>query len=555
MTIIDEKALFDAAYLLLANSANKYPLHFFHLLIEGLEKEAHPGGRSVILSILENILSAAEDNASLCQDTGVPVFHVYLNPAVRIDADLKKVLTQATAKATHEVPIRRNVVEPFTYENRGDNTGWGAPFVYYHYVPRPAPLRIRAELKGFGGEIKSSSDWVFTSAGNMSDAVVAYVLNNVILSRGEGCIPGFLGLGVGGYMAEAMTNAKDAVYRNLSAPICSHPPTEPADESTTALEKRILRCVNRLGLGPMGGGGNNTTLGVFLERRGTHTAVSPVAVSQQCWASRGSEALIDESGTTLVTPHVESQDVPDLRNRIRECFDGRDASKAVHDLTTPIRTEQILNLRVGDVVYLDGTICTSRDGAHRRMVEKLRTGRKEDIPEEILENGVIFHCGPVVHQSGDGWELVSAGPTTSSRFTNDAAVLAEHGIVRAAVGKGTMGSAMIKALEGRGVYLTAVGGCAVSYRKMIKSIDVKWIDLGYPEAVWIFEVSRFGPLVVGIDSTGQSASHTTMENVCQKALEIYREEGLDPGKRYTQYPQTFAGLSLEEVIENISQRK
>jgi fumarate hydratase class I len=547
MPKIDSKELFELAYGLLANSANRYPMNFMERLFRALEDERHPAGRSVILSIIENILSAAEDEASLCQDTGVPVFHVYLNPSVLVNADFNKVLTEATAKATYEVPIRRNVVEPFTYENPGNNTGWGVPVIYYHYCPQPGPFRIRAELKGFGGEIKSSGDWVFTSAKKMEDAVLAYVLNNVILSRGEGCIPGFLGVGVGGYMSEAMLNAKNAVYRKLSAP-SPQVPAEPEDPFAAALEKRLLRCVNRLGLGPMGGGGDTTTMGVFLERRGTHTAVSSVAVSQMCWASRGSEALVGQGGTTFLTPHVQAADVPALRSRMDRCLAGSGRGGTVYELDTPIRPEQLLKLRVGDVVYLTGTLCTARDGAHLRMVEKVRDGRREDIPKEILDNGIVYHCGPVILQAGDGWEIVSAGPTTSSRFTNDAAVLTEQGILRAAIGKGTMGAPMVQALKGRGVFMTAVGGCAVSYRKMITSVEVKWIDLGYPEAVWIFGVKRFGPLVVGIDSTGQSASRAVMESVYRNARQIYEEEGMDPRKRYIQYPQTFAGLSLEEVI-------
>ena len=107
---------------------------------------------------------------------------------------------------------------------------------------------------------------------------------------------------------------------------------------------------------------------------------------------------------------------------------------------------------------------------------------------------------------------------------------------------------MIRALKGKGVYLTAVGGCAVSYRKMIRKVDVKWLDMGYPEAVWIFDVERFGPLIVSIDSTGMSASRNIMGEVYENARKIYEEEGMDPNKRYIQYPQTFAGMSLEEVF-------
>jgi fumarate hydratase, class I len=518
-----------------------------NMLLSGLRSEDSPSSKSVLFSIAENIIAATEGSISLCQDTGVPAFHIYLNPSIEVTGDIETALTEATSRATLEVPIRRNVVEPFTFQNPGNNTGWGTPFIYYHYSSQPGPMRIRAELKGFGGEIKSTSDWVFTSTENMADAVLAYVLNNVILSRGEGCIPGFLGIGVGGYVSEAMLNAKNAVFRELSQ-VSTQLPASDDERFLRELEGRIFRCVNRLGLGPMGSGGRTTTLGVYLERRGTHTSVAPVCVSQQCWASRGSEASLDECSVTYLTPHFEREDIPAVREFLAAAFSQSGDRGNVYELTTPITAEQLDVLRVGDVVYLSGTICTSRDGSHRRMVEMVKSGQKEKIPEEILNNGIIYHCAPVIFPEPHGWSVISAGPTTSSRFTKDSAFLVESGIIRAAIGKGTMGDEMIRALKGKGVYMTAVGGCAASFQKMIRKVDVKWLELGYPEAVWIFDVERFGPLLVSIDSTGMSASRNIMDEVFVNARSIYQEEGMDPKKRYIQYPQTFAGLSLDEVI-------
>lgn len=546
MHTITSTAIGETAYELLSLTTIRYPRNFLNKLLAALESEDNQGSKSVIVSIIENIIAAAEGPASLCQDTGVPTFHIYLNPSLCIKGDMEAALTDAVARATVEVPIRRNVVEPFTFQNPGNNTGWGTPFIYYHYSSQPGPMRIRAELKGFGGEIKCTSDWVFTSTESMADAVLAYVLNNVILSRGEGCVPGFLGVGVGGYVSEAMTNAKNAVFRELSQ-AASVPSSDDA-RFLHAVEERIFRCVNRLRLGPMGGGGKTTTLGVYLDRRGTHTAVAPVSVSQQCWASRGSEALLGEDHVEYLTPHFKPEEIPAVREVLAREMSKSGAEGRVYELTTPIDQDVLRNLRVGDVVYLTGTICTSRDGSHRRMVEKVKAGQKEDIPQEILHNGIIYHCGPVIAEEPDGWSIVSAGPTTSSRFTTDSAFLVESGVIKAAIGKGTMGDQMIRALTGRGVYMTAVGGCAVMYRKMIRNTDVSWLDLGYPEAVWIFAVEHFGPLVVGIDSTGASASRSVMEEVFDSVRSIYEAEGMDPNKRYIQYPQTFAGLTLEEVI-------
>ncbi|MFH1351397.1 MAG: FumA C-terminus/TtdB family hydratase beta subunit [Pseudomonadota bacterium] len=548
MEEISQEMITQVAYTLLSNTAIKYPKNFFEKLVNGLRSEENPGSKSVFISIIENILYAIEGPTSICQDTGVPTFHVYLNPGISVKGNIETALTEATIGATEKVPIRRNVVEPFTFQNPGNNTGWGVPFIYYHYHSQPGSMRLRAELKGFGGEIKSTSDWIFTSTESMADAVLAYVLNNVLLSKGEGCIPGFLGIGVGGYASEAMFNAKNAVFRELSEKAA---PESPDDNqgSLRQLEERIFRCVNSLGLGPMGGGGKAATLGVYLERRGTHTAVAPVAVSQQCWASRGSEALIGENRVEYLTAHLERGDIPALREGLLREFSTSEAKGSIHELNLPANPEDLLKLRAWDVVYLNGIICTSRDGAHRRMVERVKEGKRGEIPKEILENGTIYHCGPVIAQEGDGWHIEAAGPTTSSRFTTDAAFLVENGIIKISIGKGTMGEKMIKALKGRGIYLKAVGGCAVAYQKMIKRADVTWLDLGYPEAAWIFDVKNFGPLVVGIDSMGNSLTANIMEDVYENARRIYRQEGLDPEKRYVQYPQTFAGLSLEEVIE------
>jgi fumarate hydratase subunit beta len=299
----------------------------------------------------------------------------------------------------------------------------------------------------------------------------------------------------------------------------------------------------------MGIGGNTTTLGVYIERRGTHTAVTSVAITHQCWASRGSEALIFENKVNYVTPHVEAEDIPELKEKISEAVSRSSQGSEVYELTTPVRPDDIRKLKVGDVVYLNGKICTSRDAAHKRMVENVKGGRKKEIPEEVLRHQVIYHCGPVIEKGGEKWCVNAAGPTTSSRFTDDGAFLVENDIFNLAIGKGTMGKKMIDALKGRGVYLNATGGCAITYQKKIAKTEVRWLDLGSPEAVWVFDVDQFGPLVVSIDSKGHSLTEQVMDEVCENARNVYGREGLNPHERYVQYPLTFAGLSLEEVIE------
>jgi tartrate dehydratase beta subunit/fumarate hydratase class I family protein len=56
------------------------------------------------------------------------------------------------------------------------------------------------------------------------------------------------------------------------------------------------------------------------------------------------------------------------------------------------------------------------------------------------------------------------------------------------------------------VYTAFPGGAGVLAAEKITNVSqVYWLEeLGMPEAVWILKVKEFGPLVVAMDSFGQS---------------------------------------------------
>lgn len=157
-----------------------------------------------------------------------------------------------------------------------------------------------------------------------------------------------------------------------------------------------------------------------------HSAVSLVGVAHQCWASRGSEALIDEEGVRCVTPHLEEPEATSLRDRVSLPLRAESMGGRTYELSAPVSDADIVRLRAGDIVCLNGTLCTARDRLHRRRVSNLEKG--EDIPPEILNSKAVFHCGPVAAWEACGWRVNAAGPTTSSRFTNEGAVLAERSV-------------------------------------------------------------------------------------------------------------------------------
>ena len=544
MRSVDSEAIGEVAKELLLRASTRYPTAFMAKLLDSYEKEGDATARSILISIIDNILLASEHKRSICQDTGVPTFHLFVNPEVRIEGDMERALAAAVVESTDRVPLRKNVIEPFTLKNSGNNTGWGVPVIHYHREPKVDGLKIRAELKGFGGEIKSTYDWIFTSAKSIENSVLAFVMNSVLLSKGEACLPSFIGVGVGGYGADAALNAKNAVFKELNRKL-----TRTAGGKSGFLsqfECRLFRCINGLGLGPMGMGGMTTTLGTYVSRCGTQTAAAPVAVDHQCWANRASEAVICKGSVRFITKHVEERDIKGIRRKVAESLE--EPKGRCHDLTLPLTNETLARLRVGDVVYLTGKVFTARDVAHRRLVDLLHQGRLDEVPKEVMDSRTMFHCGPIAQRVSGKWVVKSAGPTTSSRFTEEGAYLVEKGVTNVIVGKGTMGAKMVKAMTGKAVFLKAIGGCAVCYGNTIGNVDVRWLELGFPEALWVFDMKRFGPLIVGIDTTGNSLTSRVMEQVHENARRVYAEEGLEPSVRYLQNPLTLAGLSLNEVI-------
>lgn len=203
-------------------------------------------------------------------------------------------------------------------------------------------------------------------------------------------------------------------------------------------------------------------------------------------------------------------------------------------LKTPLSPEDVLKLKAGDVVYLTGEILTARDEAHARILEITEKG--EELPFS-LEGAAVYHCGPLMKKiegelGGEGkkegkgekkkeaWKVVSAGPTTSGRMSKMTPPLLKAHSVRAVIGKGGMKD-VTEALRDSCVYLAYTGGCAALAAELIKEVKtVHWLDLGMPEAVWVLEVEKFGPLIVGIDAKGRDI----FEEVREKARKVFAGE-------------------------------
>jgi fumarate hydratase subunit beta len=195
-----------------------------------------------------------------------------------------------------------------------------------------------------------------------------------------------------------------------------------------------------------------------------------------------------------------------------------------YKLDTPISEKDARKLNVGDLVYITGNIFTARDQAHRRILEYAEKGKTLPVN---LDGAVIYHCGPIMKQEKGKWVVVAAGPTTSTRMESSTPKLLEKFKVRMIIGKGGMGPGTTKALQTYGaVFCHFTGGAAVLAAKSIKEVQkVEWLDLGMPEALWAFNVNKFGPVVVTIDSRGRNFYEDVKEIVNKNLENIQKRIG------------------------------
>lgn len=170
-------------------------------------------------------------------------------------------------------------------------------------------------------------------------------------------------------------------------------------------------------------------------------------------------------------------------------------------LTTPVSAEDLEGIKIGDIIYLNGSMTTCRDVAHRRVAEEGR-----EIPVDV-RNNAIFHAGPIIRPlENDKFEMVSVGPTTSMRMEKFEYEFTEQTGVRVIVGKGGMGPNTERACKEFGaIHCVFPAGCAVVAATEVQYIaEHHWDELGMPETLWCCKVKEFGPLIVSIDANGRN---------------------------------------------------
>ncbi|MDE1926501.1 MAG: fumarate hydratase [Burkholderiales bacterium] len=241
----------------------------------------------VLATMVRNITVAEATDNLLCQDTGLPIYHVLVGRGVEFDGhEIGLALRRGCARATREYPLRSSVVHPLTRVNEHSSCGIEVPVIHFDFCADADRFEIAMVPKGSGSENNSFLKMAVPAEGVA--AIKGFVVDCVLAAGGKTCPPTIVGVGLGGTSDLAIALAKRAATRALGSRC--------ADADGAALEAELSAAVNRLGVGPQGLGGDATAFAVHIELAATHITMNPIAVNMQCHSARRARASFTPSG-------------------------------------------------------------------------------------------------------------------------------------------------------------------------------------------------------------------------------------------------------------------
>ncbi len=271
----------DQIYELIKKTASSLPADIKKKILN--EKNS-----DVLNVIKEAIYISEEQKIPICQDTGYPYFLIEI-PEKQIDKKpiIEKSIIEAIKKATKNSFLRPNSVDPISNINFGNNLGLNLPYVEWDITTGNNTF-CNLLLKGGGSEnvsMQYSLPFNKINAGRDIKGIINTVLFHIQKIQGQGCSPGFLGIGIGGDRAFSMKLAKKQLFRKIE--------DINDDKDLAYIEKEILTSGNKLEIGPMGLGGNPTLLAVKAAKAARHPASFFVSISYLCWVARRNKCQLN----------------------------------------------------------------------------------------------------------------------------------------------------------------------------------------------------------------------------------------------------------------------
>jgi len=284
---VTPQAVEEAAKALYIRALKVLPTDIHEGFARLARQETQPTAQRLIDTMITNIAVAEQTDNLLCQDTGVPIYHLRIGRDVQIDGfAAKEAIRRGCARATREYPFRSSVVHPLTRRNEQTSCGIEVPVIHVDFVEAQGVLELEMVPKGSGSENNSFLKMAIPAEG--IDAIKTFVVDCVLAAGGKTCPPTIVGVGLGGTSDLAVALAKRAATRALGS-VCTDP-------EGAALEAQLSQAVNQLGVGPQGLGGDSTAFAVHIELAATHITMNPIAVNMQCHSARRARATFTPAG-------------------------------------------------------------------------------------------------------------------------------------------------------------------------------------------------------------------------------------------------------------------
>ncbi len=286
----DEKALKGQLLELIRLAATDLPKDVVEAI--KLARENEPEGsaaRSVFGMLLKNIDLAREESTPICQDTGTNIYLIHIPEGVSM-RKLTALIKEATGEAVEKSYLRPNAVDSLTGKNSGNNVGEGQPFIHFEEWEKDY-IEFKLMLKGGGCENVSTQyklPDVGLGAGRDLDGVYKVIVDAVNAAQGLGCAPGILGIGIGGDRTSSHLAAKTQLFRKIT--------DTNAVPELAELEAKLKDDLNKLGVGPMGFGGNTTVMAVKMGALHRLPASFFVSIAYMCWAYRRHSMILKAGG-------------------------------------------------------------------------------------------------------------------------------------------------------------------------------------------------------------------------------------------------------------------
>ncbi len=253
-------------------------------LVQASSREINETGRRTLQIMIESADAARSQQSLVCSDSGVPVYFMQIGTQAQFEGNVKQAIEEGFAQlvGTINPPLLPHVTNPLTLE-RGYQ-GKGMPITTFDLVDGADYIDITCSPKALG-----SGRWAALEIFSFPDlpTIENFVMETVVKAGSQPCPPVVIGVGIGGSFDYAAKMAKEATLRQIG--------TVNPEPILVDMEARLLERINKTGFGPMGTGGDSTSMAVHINYCAGH-GFTPVAVCFNCWINRRTRARCYNDG-------------------------------------------------------------------------------------------------------------------------------------------------------------------------------------------------------------------------------------------------------------------